>query len=95
VPANASRAEKAQSEVLCSACKRLVTDLNWQLKRTTNESPSRKIKRQSASSRARLKYMSPSSRLKRKQRAAMERGVDKGKLVKYEVTLADEQHTQM
>jgi len=60
VPANASRAEKAQSEVLCSACKRLV---NWQLKRTKND---RKIKRQSASSRARLKYMFPSSQLKRK-----------------------------
>jgi len=42
--------------------------------------------------------MSPGSRLKRKRCAVMERGVDKRKLARYEpteVTLADEQHTQM
>ena len=43
LPSNAAVADKALAEVLCSACKRLITDLNWQLKRTTSESPSRKM----------------------------------------------------
>ena len=56
------------------------------------------MKRQAASSKARLTYMSPGSQLERKQNATMERGIDKRKLARYEsteVTLADEQHTQM
>lgn len=98
LPSNASLADKSAREVACSACKRLVRDLEWQLKRTASESPSRKIKRQSSTSRARLMYMSPASQLKRKQNAAMERGLDKRKLAKYvdtELTLADNQHSQM
>ena len=98
LPANAKFEEKACAEVLCSPCKRLISDLNWQLKRTQSESPSRKIKRQAPSSRARLTYMSPGSQLKRKRRIAMERSVDKRKLARYEpteVTLADQQHTEM
>ena len=98
LPSNAKLADKALGEVLCSACKRLVSDLNWQLERTMSESPSKKIKQQAASSRAKLTYMSPGSRMKRSQRAIMERGVDKRKLARYEATevaLADEQHTEM
>ena len=40
LPANASLAEKSSNEFMCSACKQLRTDLNWQLKRTQAESPS-------------------------------------------------------
>ena len=42
--------------------------------------------------------MSPTSKLKRKQNVSMEHSIDKRKLAKYEnteITLADEQHTQM
>ena len=98
LPSNASVAAKNSADATCSACKRLSSDLEWQSKRTATESPSRKSKRQAASSRARLTYMSPASQLKRKQNALMERGIDKRKLAKYEnteITLADEQHTQM
>jgi len=98
LPSNARLAEKALPEVLCSACKRLVSHLNWQLKCTMEESPSKMIKRQSASSRARLSYMSPASQLKRKQHAIMERSIDKRKLARYEATkvaLAEEQNTDV
>ena len=86
------------AEATYSVCKRLCSNLEWQLTCTAKESPSRKIKRQAASSRARLTYMSPASQLKRKQNASMECGIAKMKLAKYEkteLTLADEQHTQM
>ena len=98
LPMNASLEAKSSAEAKCSACKRLCSNLEWQLQRTKKESPSKKVKRQTASSRARLTYMSPASQLKRKQNASMERGIDKRKLAKYEsteITLADEQHTQM
>ena len=98
LPSNASGAAKSSEEATCSACKRLSSDLEWQLKRTETESPPRKLKRQAASSKARLMYMSPASQLKRKQNASMERGIDKRKLARFEnteITLADEQHTQM
>ena len=98
LPVNASLAEKSSDEVMCSACKRLRTDLNWQLKRTQAESPSRKVKRQAASSKAKLSYMSPASQLKRKQNMISERNNDKIKLRRYEnteVTLADDQHDDM
>ena len=74
---NATLAEKSASEVLCYACKRLKANLDWQLKRTRAESPTRKIKRQSASSSARLMYMSPDSQRKRKQNMVKQR--NKGK----------------
>jgi len=62
------------------------------------ESPSKKIRRQAPSSRAKLTYMSPASQLKRNQNRISERNNDKIKLRKYEkteVTLADEQHDDM
>jgi len=98
VPANAPLTAKRSVEVTCSACKRLILDLDWQLQCTTSESPSKKLKRQDASSRARLSYMSPASQVKRKQNAVMEQGLDKRKLARYkntEITLSEEQHVQM
>lgn len=56
------------------------------------------MKRQAASSKAKLTYMSPASQLKRKQNVLMERNNDKFKLAKYEsteVTLSEEQHEDM
>ena len=91
-------AAKNSTEATCSVCKRLCSNREWQLNRTAKESISRKIKRQAASSRARLMYMSLASQLKRKQNASIKRGGTKKKLAKYEKTestLADKQHTQM
>ena len=95
---NATSAEKCCSEVRCSACKRLVTDLDCQRRCTLAESPCRKIKRQSSSSRARLTYMSPASQQRRKSNAQSERSNMIRKLEKYsdaDVTLNDEQHDEM
>ena len=96
LPMNAPLVDKHAKEVMCSSCKRLKTDLKWQRKRTLR-SPSRKIKRQASSSKAKLSYMSPASQSKRKQNLLTERNNDK-KLAKSEnteVTLADEQHEEM
>ena len=83
---------------LCSACKRLITYLDRQLKHASSESPSRKHKRQAASLKVRLTYMPPASQVKRKQNATLKQGLDKRKLARYEnteITLSEEQHTQM
>ena len=98
LPMNALLVDKHAKEVLCSSCKRLKSDLDWQRKQTMCESPSRKLKRQASSSKAKLSYMFPSSQAKRKQNILIERGNEKKKLAKYEntkVTLADEQHEEM
>jgi len=95
---NAKAAEKGAKEVKCPACKRLVTDLNCQRRRTLSESPGRKVKRQNPSSRARLSYMSPASQQKRKKRTQVERSNDKLKLAKCraaELDLSDEQNDDM
>ena len=95
---NAKASEKVSTEVRCGPCKRLITDLEWQKHNTTSESPSRKLKRQSASSRARLSYMSPASQLKRRQNSQYARNSSTRKLAKYrdnEVTLNEEQHNEM
>ena len=95
---NATSAEKRSKEVRCSACKRLVTDLDCQRRRTLAESPTRKLNRQSSSSRARLSKMFPFSRQKRKSNAQNERSNMKRKLEKFsatDVTLCDEQHEEM
>jgi len=85
VARNATLAEKSASEVMCSACKRLKANLDWQLKRTRAESPTRKIKRQSASSTARLRYMSPESQRKRKKNMVSQRNKGKKSKRKIEV----------
>ena len=95
---NAKVSEKASTEVRCGFCKRLISDLECQKRRKISESPSRKVKRQSASSRARLSYMSPASQLKRRQNAQYARNSTARKLAKYaenEVTLNEEQHDEM
>ena len=95
---NATSVEKSCSEVRCSACKRLVTDLDCQRRHTLAESPSRKLKRQSSSLRARLTYMSPASQQRRKSNAQSERSNMMRKLEKCseaDVTLNDEQHDEM
>ena len=89
---------KNYKEVNCPACKRLVTDLDCQHRRTLSESPARKLKQQAPSSRARLLYISPASRQKRKQRTQVERSNDKLKLAKYqavETDLDEELHNEM
>ena len=98
LPMNAPLVDKHAKEVLCSSCKRLKSDLDWQRKQTMCESPSRRLKRQASSSKAKLSYMSPASQAKRKQNVLTERNNDKKKLTKYEnteVTLSDEQHEEM
>ena len=98
VPANAPLTAKSSVKVTCKACKRLISDLDWQLKCTIDESPLAKVKRQAASSRARLTYMSPASQTKRKQNATMEWGLNKTKFAQYEnteITLSEEQYTEM
>ena len=95
---NATASEKASAEVRCKHCKRLVLDLECQKRRTLSESPSRKVKRQSVSSKARLSYMSPASQLKRRQNVQYTRKLCARKLARYkenEVMLNEEQHTEM
>ena len=95
---NATRAEKSAQEVQCSARKRLVSDLNCQRRRTLKESPSRTVKRQSSSSRARLKYMSPASQQNRRSNAQAARSNMMRKLKRCgeaDVTLTDDQHEEM
>lgn len=43
---NASLEDKAALVVLCKACKRLYSDLDWQISRSADVSPSKKAKRQ-------------------------------------------------
>ena len=98
LPVNAPLTDRFTKEVMCSACKRLKRDLDWQRKHTLSESPSRHMKRQAPSSRAKLTYMSPASQSKRKQNSLTERNNDKIKLTKFEkteITLAEEQHDEM
>ena len=95
---NATESERSAQEVRCSACKRLASDLTHQKKRMGAETPTRRIKRQNPSSRARLSYMSPVSQAKRKKLAQYERTSNIRKLKKYEdneVTLDDEQNDEM
>ena len=93
---NASIIEKDMDSVPCSACKRLISDLNQRLK-TAVSSPN-KVKRQQPDSHCPLKYMSPSSQKKRKEYTQRDRAKHKKLLRKYshtEVTLDDEQHEEL
>ena len=80
LPSNAPVADKCKAEVVCSACKRLISHLDRQLQCTKSESPARKIKRQASSSKARLSCMFPRSQMKRRENASMEQDIDKRKL---------------
>ena len=95
---NARRVEKESSDVLCYPCKRLVNHLKRQKKRKEEETPTRKLKRQKPSSRARLSYMSPASQAKRKKLAQYERTSTMRKLANYEsseITLDVNQNEEM
>ena len=73
LPSNASREQREAEVLLCRQCVRLKCNLERQARRTQEESPSKRIKRQCSSSRARVSYMSPQSQMKRKQNAKMKR----------------------
>ena len=95
---NATATEKASSELRCYPCKRLVTDLEHQKRKTSAETPTRKIKRQRPSSRAKLSYMSPASQARRKRLAQYERTNRIRKLNSFEdseVMLNDDQNDEM
>ena len=93
---NASIIEKGLECVPCSACKRLVRDLNQRVAAAVT-SPD-KMKRQQPSSHCPLKYMSPTSQKKRKENTQQERTQQIVKLQKYahtELTLDDEQNDEL
>ena len=95
---NATAEEKSLKEVKCYPCKRLVFDLEHQKRRTALETPTRKVKRQHPSSRARMSYMSPASQAKRRKLAQYERTSNIRKLAQYEeneIVLDDEQNDEM
>ena len=54
---NATREEKQSCELKCYPCKCLFTDLEHQKRKVAKETPTRKIKKQRPSSRARLSYI--------------------------------------
>ena len=80
----ASKEHRDASEVECSKCVRLRCNLEHQKRRTENESPAKKLKRQEASSRAPLTYMSPASQSKRVQNQRIEQGKDRRKIQQFE-----------
>ena len=88
---------RESESVLCRQCNRLKNDLLHQMKRTSLESPSKKVKRCSASSRARISYMSPTSQSKRMRNVKMRRDSEVRKLRKYdtELPLNNEQDEEM
>ena len=96
LPKNSSIVERELDCVQCSSCKRLVSDLNQRLKSAVSSSD--KVKRQQPSSHCPLKYMSPTSKQKRKENTQRERAKDRTQLQKYshtELTLDDEQHDEL
>ena len=95
---NATATEKVSSELRCYPCKRLITDLEHQKRKTSAETPTRKIKRQRPSSKAKLSCMSPASRARRKRLAQYERTNHIRKLNSFEdseVMLNDDQNEEM
>ena len=82
----ASSVRKEASCVMCPPCVRLKCDIEHQARRTKEESPSKKKERQDTSSRARLSYMSPESRVQRQCKQAARRFSDKRKLEHFEAT---------
>ena len=94
----ASNCKLVEKEIKCPPCKRLVHDLNLQRKRTLAESPSRRLKRQCPSSKARLQHMSPASQQARKRYAQYQRSSSIRKLQKLEnseIVLSDQQNEEM
>lgn len=95
---NASIFEKDMTAVLCSFCKRLRSDLEYNVKKAATVTPSEKENRLKPSSHFPEKYLSPKSLKKKKQNTSRERINDKRLLSKYnsaDVTLTEDQHDQM
>ena len=98
LPKNATKQEQSSDEVLCSFCKRLVSDLECQKRKSILVDRSTRRDRQSASSNYPTKYLSPASPQKREENAQAERSKDKallGKFAKLDITLDDSQHDKM
>lgn len=92
---NVSIFEKDMSEVLCSSCKRLRSDLEQSLKKKSCLAQNEKVK---SCSHFPEKYLSPKSLKKKRQNINYERTNDKRLLKKYgdvDVTLNEDQHYQM
>ena len=68
LPKNASREEQASNEVLCGACKRLNSILKYQKSKSSLVSPAKRQKRQAPNSNYPLKFLSPASVQKRKEK---------------------------
>lgn len=93
-----SRDRREADSVVCPPCVRLKCDLEHQAGQSVAESPSKKVKRQQSSSRAKLSNMSPASQLKRKGSQMMERGNDKTRIKTFrhtELPLDTEQNEEM
>lgn len=93
-----SRKIGEEESLLCRKCSLLKCDLAHQIYWTQEESLSRKVACRSASSRARLSYMSPGSQAMRMLNAKMKRDSEAIKGKKYdesEVPLSNEQDEEM
>ena len=98
LPKNVTLQEQASDEVLCSTCRRLLSDLEHQNKRSSLVSPGRQIKCQAANSNYPTKYLSPFSIKIWKKNMQTERSKDMALLSKYsklDITLDDSQHDEM
>ena len=71
--------------------------LEHQVKQTMSESPSKKLRRQSASSHARLSYMSPDNQKQRKHQQKMKHDSDQRRLHRFDLDmpLDNEQDNEM
>ena len=98
LPKNAKLQEQESNEAICSACKKLLRDLEHLKKRPSLVSPKTRANRQAANSDYPQKFLSPASSAKQKKNVQTERTKDKAKLNKYykhDVTLDDSQHEEM
>ena len=90
--------KRQASEVLCKSCIVQRSHLDRKVQRKLAESPGRKSKRQCASSKAKLTYMSPLSQQKRKYDQRQKMHSTQVKLTKYqqtEITLDEQQDEEM
>ena len=92
---NASIFEKDMDAVMCSACKRLLKDLNQRLKKVKNADTQVKENRILASSHYPEKYLSPKSLKKKRVNMQQERSMLLKKHLHMEVCLSEDQHDQM
>ena len=86
------------SDVLCSSCKHLRSDLEQSLKKASTLTPNEKENHLKSSSHFPEKYLSPKSLKKKRSNVNYERANDKRLLKKYEnadVTLNEDQHDGM